>query len=402
MSLAAYLQLSLVDGLGPLTVRRMIEQAGSVDAALAMRESDLRAVDGIGPGRASRLHRAIGQAASKTQPVMAACRAAGIHLICAQDAQWPVLLNEIPDPPLVLYIKGTIEPRDLNALAIVGARDCSFYGREQAERFGAILAASGFTMVSGGARGIDSAAHRGALSYPDGRTIAVLGCGVDVVYPPENSALFDQIASRGAVVSEFPPGTQPLRQNFPRRNRIVSGMSRGVLVVEADEHSGALITARMAADDHNRPVFALPGRVDNPMSVGPHLLIRSGATLVTQMADILEDLGPLPASVAIASGDTATDISHADETTPPDLLFPQPGSAAPSPADRVAPAALPAGASESQSALLAALAEGEAGVDLLIERTGLSAAEVQRDLTLLSIRGVVARTPAGGFARRRK
>src|SRR5262249_38618585 len=158
----------------------------------------------------------------------------------------------------------------------------------------ALLAGAGITVVSGGARGIDSAAHRGAMSHAQGRTIAVLGSGVDVPYPPENAKLFQEIAQRGAVISEYPLGTPPLKDNFPRRNRIISGLSRGVLVVEADERSGALITARLACDDHGRPVFALPGRVDNKMSAGPHRLIRDGATLVRSLEDIIEGLGPLP------------------------------------------------------------------------------------------------------------
>jgi DNA processing protein len=223
--------------------------------------------------------------------------AAGIKIVPRDDDGYPPLLQEIPDPPPVLYVKGTIEPRDLNALAIVGSRRCSFYGREQSERFAALLAGAAITVVSGGARGIDSAAHRGALSHPNGRTIAVLGSGIDVPYPPENTKLFEQIAERGAVISEYSLGTPPVAENFPRRNRIVSGISRGVLVVEADDRSGALITARQACEDHGRPVFAVPGRVDNKLSSGPHRLIREGATLVTCLEEIVEGLGPLPQSV---------------------------------------------------------------------------------------------------------
>ncbi len=214
------------------------------------------------------------------------------------DEQYPAMLRSIPDPPAVLYLRGELQPRDLHALAIVGSRKCSYYGREQAERFAAILSAAGMTVISGGARGIDSAAHRGAISHPEGRTIAVLGSGVDVPYPPENEKLFEQIAGgRGAVLSEYPLGAPPVAENFPRRNRIVSGMSRGVLVVEADVRSGALITARQANEEQGRTVFALPGRVDNALSVGPHQLIRDGAILVTQLSDILDDLTPFPEDV---------------------------------------------------------------------------------------------------------
>src|SRR5690606_27078295 len=234
---------------------------------------------------------ALRRAADAAAHELEQARALGVTLLSLEDADYPPLLREIPNPPLVLYMKGDLQPRDLNAVAIVGSRKCSHYGREQAERFGSLLAGAGVTVISGGARGVDSAAHRGAIRHPDGRTIAVLGCGIDITYPPENQSLFEQIAARGAVISEYPIGTQPLAENFPRRNRIVSGMSRGVLVIEADTRSGALITARQAADDHNRPVMAIPGRVDNPLSAGPHALIRDGATLVTSLEDILDALG---------------------------------------------------------------------------------------------------------------
>ncbi len=296
MSVRHWLQLALTDGIGPVLARRLVEASGSVAAACVADAERLRAVEGIA-SKAGKIAASLRAAAGKVDAELARAAAAGAHVICPDDVTFPPLLREIPDPPLVLYVRGTIEPRDLNAVAVVGSRKCSLYGREQAERFSALLAGAGFTVVSGGARGTDTAAHRGAILHPAGRTIAVLGSGVDVAYPPENAALFEQLARRGAVVSEYPMGTPPVAENFPKRNRLVSGMSRGVLVTEADERSGALITARQAADDHNRPVFALPGRVDNKLSVGPHMLIRDGATLVTRLEDILDDLGPLPAAV---------------------------------------------------------------------------------------------------------
>ncbi|HEY1628624.1 MAG TPA: DNA-processing protein DprA, partial [Tepidisphaeraceae bacterium] len=253
------MQLTLTDGLGPILTRRLIDAAGSAEAACASSAALLRSIEGIGSAKSSQIHNSIRKSADEAQRELDRAEKIGVSIICPDDEIYPTLLRDIPDPPGVLYVKGSLEPRDLNSLAIVGSRRCSFYGREQAERFAALLAGAGLTVVSGGARGIDSAAHRGAMSHLQGRTIAVLGCGIDQVYPPENASLFEQIAQRGAVMSEFAIGTPPIAENFPRRNRIVSGMSRGVVVIEADERSGALITARQACDDHGRPVFALPG-----------------------------------------------------------------------------------------------------------------------------------------------
>src|SRR5262245_28682274 len=292
-----WLQLALTEGIGPILIARLVQTAGSVEAAANANAALLRQVEGIGSAKASTIAEHLRLAAEEVDAELSRVESSGAKLICLDDPDYPPLLREIPDPPPVLYIKGTLEPRDLNAIAIVGSRKCSYYGREQAERFGALLAGVGVTVISGGARGVDSSAHRGALSNPQGRTIAVLGCRVDSVCPPENASLFDRLAARGAVISEPPLATPPLKDNFPRRNRIVSGMSRGVLVVEADERSGALITARQAADDHGCVVFAIPGRVDNPLSAGPHKLIRDGAVLTENIGDILDNLGPLPQGV---------------------------------------------------------------------------------------------------------
>jgi DNA processing protein len=384
VALRHWLQLSLTEGIGPILSRRIIESLGGAEAACAASAKDLSQIEGIGSAKLRSIHASLQRAAEQAPAEIERAAAIGAQIICPDDAGYPVLLRSIPDPPNALYVKGTLEPRDLNGIAIVGSRRCSHYGREQAERFGALLAGAGFCVISGGARGIDSAAHRGAMSHPQGRTIAVLGCGVDSVYPPENKALFEQIATYGAVMSEYPIGTPPVADNFPRRNRIVSGMSRGVLVIEADERSGALITARQACDDHGRPVFALPGRVDNRMSIGPHKLIRDGAVLVMGLEEILEGLDPLPAGV--------------DEPT----LFADPKTSAEA-AEHVATAgsneATPA-LSEQQRAVLMGMDTEPMSVDAIVERTTLPAHAVMQELTFLSLKGAVKRVDGQMYAKR--
>lgn len=380
MAIRHWLQLSLTEGIGPILSRRLIDLAGSIDAACSAPLSLLRQVEGIGSAKASAIHHALKESASAVDAEIDRAAQLGIALICPDDASYPLLLKQIHDPPGVLYVKGSLEARDLQAVAIVGSRRCSFYGREQAERFGALLAGAGVTVVSGGARGIDSAAHRGTLSHPQGRTLAVLGSGIDVPYPSENKSLFDQIAERGAVLSEYPLGTPPLAENFPKRNRIVSGMSRAVLVIEADIKSGALITARLAGEDQGRPVLALPGRVDNAMSAGPHQLIRDGATLITNLDDILQSLGPLP--------DIASDAFPIP--TLEDVESPQ-SPAPPSPVVQ---------AEGNQLQILDALDGQPMSVDQIIDRTSLDAATVLRELTLMSLKGMIKRTDGQTYVRR--
>lgn len=410
MPLIHWLQLAITDGIGPILSRRLIEasvqgrsepvakplsdlarldllaKAGGIEAACNADLSLLRSVQGIGSAKASQIQAALRRAADAAAHELEQARALGVTLLSLEDADYPPLLREIPNPPLVLYMKGDLQPRDLNAVAIVGSRKCSHYGREQAERFASLLAGAGVTIISGGARGVDSAAHRGAIRHPDGRTIAVLGCGIDITYPPENKALFEQIAARGAVISEYPIGTQPLAENFPRRNRIVSGMSRGVLVIEADIRSGALITARQAADDHNRPVFAIPGRVDNALSAGPHALIRDGATLVTSLDQILDGLGPLPDSAYIAP-DTGLERSINPVPAQKDSdLFP-------------APAPPPTPLTDRQRTLLDHLGIDPMNIDQLVDVTALPAHQVLQEMTFLTLKGMVKRIDGQTFAR---
>jgi DNA processing protein len=381
MPLRHWLQLAMTEGIGPILTQRMIEAAGSVEQACAAGESLLRQVQDIGGARARQVHQALTAAAALVDRELEQTAACGAQVICPDDEVYPVLLRSIPDPPAALYIKGDLEPRDLNALAIVGSRKCSYYGREQAERFAALLAGAGMTVVSGGARGVDSAAHRGALSHPQGRTIAVLGSGIDTPYPVENTSLFEQIAAgRGAVITEYPLGTAPLRQNFPRRNRIISGMSRGVLLVEADERSGGLITARMAGDDHGRTVFAVPGRVDNPLSAGPHRLIRDGAVLAATLEDILEGLAPLPQQASEPLSQAASEAAP----NVPEATMSQPR---------------PVALTDRQSLILDQLSSDPLHLDGIIERTSLPAEAVLQDLTLMTLKGAVKRIDGQSYVR---
>jgi DNA processing protein len=377
--LKPWLTLSLTTGIGPILARRLIEATGGAWAAATATAGVLGQIEGIGTVKAEKIAASLREASALADAEMQRAAAAGARIICPDDDSYSLLLRTIPDPPLVLYVRGTLEPRDLHAVAIVGSRKCSFYGREQAERFGALLGGAGVCVISGGARGIDSAAHRGAMSHPQGRTIAVLGSGVNVTYPPENAGLFAEIAQHGAVISEYPMDTPPLAANFPRRNRIVSGMSRGVLVIEADERSGALITARQAGVDQGRPVFALPGRVDNALSIGPHQLIRDGATLITKLEDILDDLGPLPQEAMDELPSTAAAAEPSEAVPPPVLL----------------------NLSPQQQMIVDQLGADPIGIDVIIDRTELDASVVMRELTLLSLKGAVQRVDGQKYKRSR-
>jgi DNA processing protein len=247
-------------------------------------------VPGIGPRLSDRIRRA---GEIDVDREIELCRAHQIDIVLESDAEYPALLREIPDPPGVLFRRGRPQPLDQLAVAIVGTRHATHYGLRQAERLAAGLSRAGFTIVSGLARGIDAAAHQGCLSA-GGRTIAVLGSGVLNVYPPEHNQLAEAIRAQGLVVSELPPLQQPMSGTFPQRNRLITGLALGVVVVEAAERSGALISATHAAEQ-GREVFAVPGPADSRTSRGCHRLIRDGAKLVEHIEDVLEELGPLHA-----------------------------------------------------------------------------------------------------------
>jgi DNA processing protein len=282
-----WLKLSAADGVGPVTFGKLLSYFGSPERALGASVSELTKVDGIGS------HTAQGIAASRDKADAAAelelAEKLGVWIVHLQDERYPALLKQIYDPPPVLYVKGTLTEQDNLCVAIVGSRRCSLYGSEQSSRFAHILASAGFTICSGMALGIDTAAHQGALAA-GGRTIAVQGCGLAEVYPPENRKLFDTIAESGACISELPLSYQPLAENFPPRNRIIAGLSLGTIVIEAGSNSGSLLTAK-AALDYNREVMAIPGKIDSPNSRGTHQLIKQGAKLVDSIEDVMEALG---------------------------------------------------------------------------------------------------------------
>jgi DNA processing protein len=235
----------------------------------------------------------------------------GIQVLVEGDPDFPNVFQDLYDPPFVLWMRGQWIPEDLNAIAVIGCRQPSSYGKQAALRLAEGIAKAGYTVISGLARGIDSLAHRGALKYPQGRTLAFLGSGLLNLYPPENKGLVEEIVSRGAVVSEYPLHSKPLGLHFPQRNRLISGAARGVLVVEAKKDSGSFITVDHALEQ-GRPVFAVPGPIDHPQSEGTHTLIQQGARLVAGVEDIFHELGDLRAETLYktkeVSGTTSQDL----------------------------------------------------------------------------------------------
>ncbi len=298
--LESLIVLNLIDGLGSITIKRLLESFGSAEKVLATRRAELLQIDGIGPELARRLSdwKNSVNLAGEIEKI----EKNHLSIVAFNDPAYPKLLKEIYDPPPILYVKGSLKEEDNYAIAVVGTRRCSHYGRMSSERLSAQIARLGLTVVSGLARGVDTAAHRGALSA-NGRTIAVLGSGLDRIYPPENRELAEDIAASGALISEFPLGTGPHRQNFPLRNRVISGLSLGIVVVEAAKRSGSLITASQALEQ-GRAVFAVPGRMDSYFSKGTNALIREGAKLVEGIEDICEEFPYLFAPEAESSAES--------------------------------------------------------------------------------------------------
>ncbi len=361
----AYVALNLIREVGPVTVRLLTETLGSASAIFEADARQLLSIRGTG----TEIIKKIIAARKKVDPAAEVERAAelGAEILTPADDRYPEPLRHIYDPPLALYIKGTLEAKDRHALAVVGSRHTTSYGRECALSFSAQLARAGFTVVSGLARGIDTAAHQGALKA-GGRTLAVLGGGLHDIYPPENRALAEEIAASGAVITEFQLGREPDKTTFPIRNRIVSGLSKGVLVVEAGLSSGAMITANVAAEQ-GKSVFAIPGRIDSPTSQGAHHLIKNGARLVESVTDIMDDVSSLFAASARNS-----------PGRPPDESL------------RTARVHIPL--SEVEQAVMQRLGEDDSiDVDTLTRQCGLPVATVSATLLMLEMKKLVRILP---------
>lgn len=354
--LADALRLALISGIGPRLRKSLLEAFGTAKDVLDAPPSELRRVPGIGGELTRRI--AVAREEIDVAAELELCARHNIKIITDEDDAYPRALREIHDPPGILFVRGTILPQDALSLAIVGSRHATQYGLTQAERLAGSLARAGLTINSGLARGIDAAAHRGALAA-GGRTIAVLGSGVLNLYPPEHAELAVEIARQGAVVSENPPESPPLSGAFPQRNRIISGMSLGVVVVEASTRSGALISARHAMEQ-GRDVFAVPGRVDNRMAHGCHRLIRDGAKLVETVDDVLEELGPLVAPAETADG---AEVHH-----PAELLL-----------------------NEIEQAVLAAIDSEPTSIDAVVSGSGLPTGQVLATISVLEMRHLVRR-----------
>lgn len=281
----AYIALNMMTSVGPVRVRNLVAALGSVESIFTASEEELMRADGVGRETAAEIVRQRGD----VDPVAEEEKASklGANILTFADGDYPQSVRAIYDPPLALYVRGSIEPKDRHAVAVVGTRSPTHYGAGVADRLAYQLAKAGFCVVSGLARGIDTAGHRGAIKG-GGRTLAVLGGAMDKLYPPENEALAGQIVEHGALISEFPLGREPDRTTFPYRNRVVSGLSMGIIVVEANVKSGAMITANEALEQ-GKTVFAVPGRIDTPQARGTHQLIKNGARLIEDIDDVMEE-----------------------------------------------------------------------------------------------------------------
>ena len=371
-----WLRLIRADSVGPTTFAKLIKHFGSADRALGASVSELAKINGVGFKTAERIAASRGKFDVGAELELA--EKLGIWIINVDDKRYPPALKQIYDPPPVLYIKGSLTREDNLAISIVGSRRCSLYGQEQSSRFAHFLSSAGFTICSGMARGIDTAAHQGALSA-SGRTIAVQGCGLANVFPPENKKLFELIAESGACISELPLGYEPLSENFPPRNRIIAGLSLGTIVVEAGFRSGALITAR-AALENNREVMAVPGKIDSPLSKGTHQLLKQGAKLIESVEDVMEGLGYIGEQLEHHVSTAAEKAAESVETPLFDIKALK--------------------LSGPEKTIFECLNKEPSHIEEIIADTDLAAGSVNAGLVSLRLKGLIKQLPGSLFVKR--
>jgi DNA processing protein len=365
----AYIALNMVDGVGPIRVRALLDRFNEPQAILSATKADLMQVEGVG----DEVARSIVGWREKVDldEELKRIEKAAVQVVTRDDPEYPKNLREVYDPPIILYVKGTLSERDALAIAIVGSRRTTLYGQDMARKLAYQLGRVGVTVVSGLARGIDTAAHKGALQAK-GRTVAVIGCGIDILYPAENEKLANEIVEKGgAVVTEFPFGVKPDRQNFPMRNRIISGWSLGTVVVEANLKSGALITANQAAEQ-GRQVFAVPGRADSILSRGTNKLIKDGAKLTEDAEDILGEFEYLLPKRATEQAEAASEGGG----TKPALVL-----------------------SELEAKVMAQVGQEETAIDEIIRASGLTTACVSATLLSLEMKRLVRQLPGKLYVR---
>ena len=366
--------LNQLSGFGIQKFKTLVEKLGDVTTLFLPQTLDeLRGSEGWGPEFVSNFQSVLTSGDFERESDR--CAQEGVRILSLLDPEYPKNLSSIYDPPLILYVKGTFIPEDEVAIAIVGSRHATTYGAQVSNRFASELAERGVTIVSGFARGIDGEAHRGALRAK-GRTIGVLGCGLNVVYPKEHTSLYEQILASGALMSEFPLDTPPQAFNFPRRNRIISGLTMGVLVVEASLRSGSLITARLATEE-GREVYAIPGLINSITSGGTNQLIQKGAKLVTCVEDILEDLSPqIRASLNSLGGGTTRELSLHER-----------------------PITAEVNQEDVQDPILKLLTNQPLSFDEIAVGLGENPIEIRSHLTQLELKGVVKRAFGGRYIR---
>ena len=368
----AFLVLNALPNIGPVTLNRLLEElGGDPREVFTVDRRKLEAVKGVGPVIAATI--AAWKEHFNLEREEERMAKSGVDFITARDPGYPKLLKEIHDPPIGVYRKGRYEFGQ-PCIAIVGSRRTTLYGQSTAKKLGAELARLGFCVVSGLARGIDTAAHEGALSV-GGKTAGVVGCGIDIIYPPENLELYRKIEATGVVLSEFPFGRRADRQSFPMRNRVVAGMCEATIVVETDVSGGAMITARFAGE-LGRLIFAVPGRIDQPTSAGCHQLVRDGATLLTSVDDVLSELNYLDGLRPQPIGERSPGRIGDTESGRPDL-------------------------SDDETAVWSCFDGGEImSSDAIVTHTGLASANVSAALMMLELKRLIAKRSDGAFEAR--